>query len=190
MNIGYARISTDNQVMDAQIAALKDAGCEKIFTETASGAKKDRPVLAEVLDYLRPHAEDKLVVFKLDRVARSLPHLIEIMDRLNQNGIEFQSLSEAIDTKTPGGRLLFHVMGAISAFERDLIIERTQAGLKAAREKGRVGGRPKKMTADKVNAVRELLANGIPVKDAAAAVGVSVPTLYRWLPGASRSSVP
>lgn len=186
MNIGYARISTDTQTHGAQIAALTAAGCQKIFTETASGAKRDRPVLTEALEYLRPNADDKLVVFKLDRVARSLPHLIEIMDRLNQNGIEFQSLSEAIDTKTPGGRLLFHVMGAISAFERDLIIERTQAGLKAAREKGRIGGRPKKMTDDKVNAVRELLANGTPVKDAAAAVGVSVPTLYRWLPGSSR----
>lgn len=188
MNIGYARISTDTQVLDAQIAALEAAGCQKIFTEVASGAKKDRPVLAEVLSYLRPHADDKLVVYKLDRVARSLPHLIETMDHLDKHGIEFQSITEAIDTKTPGGRLLFHVMGAISAFERDLIIERTQAGLRAAREKGRVGGRPKKMTDDKANAARELLANGMPVRDAAAAVGVSVPTLYRWLPGASRSS--
>ncbi len=186
MNIGYARISTDTQTHDAQLAALKAAGCEKIFTETASGAKKDRPVLADTLAYLRPHSDDKLVVYKLDRVARSLPHLIEIMDQLNRDGIEFQSLSEAIDTKTPGGRLLFHVMGAISAFERDLIVERTQAGLRAARAKGRVGGRPKKMTEDKVAAVRELLANGTAVRDAAAAVGVSVPTLYRWLPGAQR----
>lgn len=186
MKIGYARISTDTQTHDAQIAALKGAGCEKIFMETASGAKKDRPVLAEALAYLRPHADDKLVVYKLDRVARSLPHLIEIMERLNQDEIEFQSLSEAIDTKTPGGRLLFHVMGAISAFERDLIVERTQAGLRAAKAKGRVGGRPKKMTEDKVKAVRELLANGTAVKDAAAAVGVSVPTLYRWLPGSAR----
>jgi len=190
MNIGYARISTGTQTHDSQITALEAAGCQKIFTETASGARKDRPVLAEALAYLRPHADDKLVVYKLDRVARSLPHLIEIMDRLNQDEIEFQSLSEAIDTKTPGGRLLFHVMGAISAFERDLIIERTQAGLRAAKAKGRVGGRPKKMTDEKMNAVRELLAHGTPVKDAAAAVGVSVPTLYRWLPGASRSSVP
>ncbi len=189
MKIGYARVSTDGQTVDAQIVALNAAGCDKIFTETASGAKKDRPVLAEALAYLRPNAADKLVVYKLDRVARSLPHLIEIMDRLNKHGIEFQSLTEAIDTKTPGGRLLFHVMGAISAFERDLVIERTQAGLKAARAKGRIGGRPRQMTNDKINAVRELLANGTPVRDAAAAVGVSVPTLYRWLPGGSRSSV-
>ena len=122
MNVGYARISTDSQTHAAQIDALKAAGCEKIFTETASGAKKDRPVLAEVLEYLRPNSDDKLMVYKLDRVARSLPHLIQIMERLNRDGIEFQSLTEAIDTKTPGGRLLFHVMGAISAFERDLVV--------------------------------------------------------------------
>lgn len=186
MKVGYARISTDTQSHDGQIAALESAGCEKIFTETASGAKKDRPVLAEVLGYLRPNSDDKLVVYKLDRVARSLPHLIEIMERLSKDGIEFQSLTEAIDTKTPGGRLLFHVMGAISAFERDLVIERTKSGLKAARAKGRIGGRPRQMTEDKISAVRELLASGTAVKDAAAAVGVSVPTLYRWVPGASR----
>jgi len=186
MKIGYARISTDTQTHDAQIAALKAAGCEKVYTETASGAKRDRPVLAEVMEYLRPNADDTLVVYKLDRVARSLPHLIEIMADLNARAIGFQSLTEDINTSTPGGKLLFHIMGAISEFERDLIRERTQTGLKAARAKGRIGGRPRQMTDDKINAVRELLASGTPVKDAAAAVGVSVPTLYRWLPGASR----
>lgn len=187
MKVGYARVSTDAQTHDAQIAALKAAGCERVFTETASGAKKDRPVLAEAMNYLRPSSDDTLVVYKLDRVARSLPHLIEIMDRLKVNNIEFQSITEAIDTNTPGGRLLFHVVAAIAEFERDLIRERTQAGLKAARAKGRIGGRPRQMTDDKIAAVRELLASGVAVKDAAAAVGVSVPTLYRWLPGSSRS---
>jgi len=186
MKIGYARISTDTQTHDAQIAALKAAGCEKIFTEVASGAKRDRPVLAEAMDYLRPDAKDTLVVYKLDRVARSLPHLIEIMESLKADGIEFQSVTEAIDTNTSSGRLLFHICASIAEFERDLIRERTQAGLKAARAKGRIGGRPRRMTDDKINAVRELLATGTPVKDAAAAVGVSVPTLYRWLPGAAR----
>ncbi|WP_370634968.1 recombinase family protein [Cognatishimia sp. MH4019] len=186
MNIGYARISTDTQTHDAQISALKAAGCEKIFTETASGAKRDRPVLAEALKYLRSNSDDKLIVFKLDRVARSLPHLIDTMNDLNEREIGFQSLTEDINTSTPGGKLLFHILGAISEFERDLIRERTQAGLKAARAKGRIGGRPRQMTEDKINAVRELLATGTPVKDAAAAVGVSVPTLYRWLPGTSR----
>lgn len=188
MKIGYARISTDTQSHDGQITALRSAGCEKIFTETASGARKDRPVLAEVMGYLRPDSGDTLVVFKLDRVARSLPHLIEIMDKLKVQGVEFQSVTEAIDTNTSSGRLLFHICASIAEFERDLIRERTQAGLKAARAKGRVGGRPRQMTEEKIAAVRELLASGTAVKDAAAAVGVSVPTLYRWLPGASRSS--
>ncbi|MEP1637254.1 recombinase family protein [Ascidiaceihabitans sp.] len=186
MKIGYARISTDTQTHDAQIAALNAAGCEKIYTEIASGAKRDRPVLAEAMEYLRPNADDTLVVYKLDRVARSLPHLIEIMEQLKASGIEFQSVTEAIDTNTPGGRLLFHVVAAIAEFERDLIRERTQAGLKAAKAKGRVGGRPRQMTEEKINAVRELLSSGTAVKDAAAAVGVSVPTLYRWLPGKGR----
>lgn len=186
MKIGYARVSTDGQTFDAQIASLEAAGCEKIFTEVASGAKRDRPVLADVMEYLRPHAGDTLVVYKLDRVARSLPHLIEIMEQLKTNGIEFQSVTEAIDTNTPGGRLLFHVVAAIAEFERDLIRERTQAGLKAAKAKGRVGGRPRQMTDEKITAVRELLSSGTAVKDAAAAVGVSVPTLYRWLPGSRR----
>lgn len=186
MKVGYARVSTDGQTVDAQIEALKHAGCEKVFTEVASGAKKDRPVLQEVMAYLRSNSDDVLTVYKLDRVARSLPHLIEIMADLNERAIGFQSLTEDINTSTPGGKLLFHIMGAISEFERDLIHERTQSGLKAARAKGRIGGRPRQMTDDKINAVRELLASGTPVKDAAAAVGVSVPTLYRWLPGASR----
>jgi DNA invertase Pin-like site-specific DNA recombinase len=186
MKIGYARVSTDGQTVDAQIEALKNAGCQKIFTEVASGAKRDRPVLSEAMAYLRPQSDDVLVVYKLDRVARSLPHLIEIMNDLSGREIGFQSLSEEINTSTPGGKLLFHIMGAIAEFERDLIRERTQTGLKAARAKGRIGGRPRQMTDDKINAVRELLASGTPVKDAAAAVGVSVPTLYRWLPGASR----
>ncbi len=186
MKIGYARVSTDTQTHDAQVAALKAVGCERIFTEVASGARKDRPVLAEVMAYLRPNSGDTLVVYKLDRVARSLPHLIEIMGHLKSNGIEFQSVTEAIDTNTPGGRLLFHVVASIAEFERDLIRERTQAGLKAARAKGRVGGRPRQMTDDKIKAVRDLIASGTAIKDAAVAVGVSVPTLYRWIPASSR----
>lgn len=184
MKIGYARVSTGDQSVDGQVMALEQAGCRKVFVETASGAKSDRRVLAEVLDYVRP--KDVMVVYKLDRVARSLPHLLEIMDSLKAREIGFQSLTEEINTTTPGGKLLFHLMAAISEFERDLIRERTMHGLKAARAKGRVGGRPRRMTEDKINAVRELLASGTAVKDAAAAVGVSVPTLYRYLPGASR----
>lgn len=186
MKIGYARVSTDGQTVDAQIDALNGAGCEKIFIEVASGAKRDRTVLKEAMAYLRPNSQDVLTVYKLDRVARSLPHLIEIMNDLSASDIGFQSLTEDINTSTPGGKLLFHIMGAIAEFERDLIRERTQFGLKAARAKGRIGGRPRQMTDDKINAVRELLTSGTLVKDAAAAVGVSVPTLYRWLPGSER----
>jgi len=186
MKVGYCRISTDSQSLDSQIDALKSVGCDKIFTEVASGAKRDRPVLAEVMAYLRTNSNDTLVVYKLDRVARSLPHLIEVMERLRAGQIEFQSVTEAIDTNSSGGRLLFHMMAAIAEFERDLIQERTQAGLKAAKAKGRIGGRPRRMTEDKIMAVRELLATGTAVKDAAAVVGVSVPTLYRWLPSTSR----
>jgi DNA invertase Pin-like site-specific DNA recombinase len=138
MKVGYARVSTDTQTVDGQIDALKAVGCDKIFTETASGTRKDRPVLAEVMAYLRANSGDTLVVYKLDRVARSLPHLIEIMENLKSQGIEFQSVTEAIDTNTPGGRLLFHVVGAIAEFEKDLIKERTMTGLKAARAKGRM----------------------------------------------------
>ena len=186
MKVGYCLVSTETQKLDGQIDALKAAGCERMFTEIVSGAKRDRPVLAEALDYLRPNAGDTLVVYKLDRVARRLPHMIEIMDRLKAQGIEFQSVTEAIDTNTPGGRLLFHVVVAISEFERDLIRERTQTGWKAARAKGRIGGRPRRMTEDKINAVRKLLASGVTVKETAEAVSVSVPTLYRWLPGSGR----
>ena len=184
MKIGYARISTDGQTLDAQIGALEAAGCDRIYKEVASGARSDRKVLAEVLDYLRP--SDVLVAYKLDRVARSLPHLIEIMDRLSKSDIGFQSLTEEINTTTPGGRLVFHVMAAISEFERDLIKERTAAGLQAARAKGRIGGRPRKMTADKVEAAKELLASGKAVRDVADMLGISVPTLYRWCPGTAR----
>ncbi|MBF9052046.1 recombinase family protein [Roseobacter sp. HKCCD9010] len=184
MEVGYARVSTADQSVEGQTAALKAAGCERVFTEVASGANKTRPVLAEALEFLRPG--DKLVVFKLDRVARSLPHLIELMDRLKVKDIAFKSLTEEINTTTPGGKLLFHLMAAIAEFERDLIRERTMVGLKAAKAKGRTGGRPRQMTEEKIKAVRTLLANGTAVKDAAQAVGVSVPTLYRHLPGSAR----
>ncbi len=185
MKVGYARVSTGEQSAEAQVAALKAAGCERIFCETASGARRGRPVLAEALSYLRS-GEDILVVTKLDRLARSLPHLIEVMEQLGNADIGFQSLGEEINTTTSGGRLLFHIMGAIAEFERDLIRERTRAGLKAAREKGRIGGRPRVMTDDKVNAARKLLADGVPVRDVAAMFSVSVPTVYRWCPGAER----
>lgn len=184
MKIGYARVSTADQSLDAQTDALKAAGCEKLFVETASGARADRKVLAEALDFLRPG--DVLVVFKLDRVARSLPHLLEIMEELRRREIGFQSLTEEINTTTPGGRLVFHVMAAIAEFERDLIRERTMHGLRAARERGRIGGRPRVMTDEKLQAARKLLDDGTPAREVARMLSVSVPTLYRWIPAAER----
>lgn len=177
MDIGYARVSTQDQNTDAQIDALTNAGCSRVYEEIASGSRRDRPVLAEVLRTVRQG--DTLTVFKLDRVARSLPHLLAIMEHLSSEGVGFRSLTEEINTTTPGGRLVFHVMAAISEFERDLIRERTAAGLKAARARGRTGGRPRKMTAEKIKAAERLLASGTPVRDVADMFSVSVPTLYR-----------
>lgn len=184
MKVGYARVSTTDQNLDAQIDALRASGCEKVFKEKASGARNDRPMLAEALRFVR--RGDVIVATKLDRIARSLPHLLEIMNNLNKEDVGFHSLTEQIDTTTPGGRLVFHVMAAISEFERDLIRERTSAGLRAAKARGRVGGRPRKMTTDKVKAAERLLASGTPVRDVANMFSVSVPTLYRWCPGSAR----
>src|SRR4029434_5299820 len=141
MLIGYARVSTHDQTLALQQDALTQAGCERLFTDTASGAKADRPGLEEALSHIR--SGDTLVVWKLDRLGRSLPHLIETITRLQERGIGFKSLTEQIDTTTSGGKLIFHVFGALAEFERDVIRERTQAGLIAARARGRHGGHPR-----------------------------------------------
>jgi DNA invertase Pin-like site-specific DNA recombinase len=144
MLIGYARISTHEQTLALQQDALHKAGCDRIFTDTASGAKAERKGLEEALRYVRKG--DTLVVWRLDRLGRSLPHLISTMTALEERGIGFKSLTENIDTTTSGGKLIFHIFGALAEFERNLIRERTQAGLTAARERGRIGGRPKALT--------------------------------------------
>jgi DNA invertase Pin-like site-specific DNA recombinase len=181
MDIGYARVSTGEQTLDLQLDALKAAGCGKVYEETASGAKADRPVLEEVLGYLRPG--DTLVVWRLDRLGRSLKHLIEVVAALAERGIGFKSLSEQIDTTTPGGKLIFHVFGALAEFERDLIRERTQAGLAAARARGRLGGRPKKLADPKQLALaRTLYQDGkTDVTTICRTLGISRATLYRSL---------
>jgi len=143
MLIGYARVSTHDQNADLQIDALKAAGCEQVFVETASGGKAGRPVLKAALGALQPG--DSLVVWKLDRLARSLKQLVETLERLQAQGIGLLSLTEAINTASAGGRLVLHMFGAIAEFERTLIRERTLAGLAAARARGRFGGRPRKM---------------------------------------------
>ncbi len=181
MDIGYARVSTGEQTLDLQLDALSNAGCGKVFTETASGTKTDRPVVEEVLAYAR--AGDTLVVWRLDRLGRSLPHLIETVATLRDRGIGFRSLTEQIDTTTPGGKLIFHVFGALAEFERDLIRERTHAGLAAARARGRLGGRPRKLADPKqLELARTLYAGGqADIDTICMTLGISRATLYRVL---------
>ena len=181
MLIGYARISTGDQTLDLQLDALQKAGCEKTSTETASGAKADRVVLAEPLAYLR--AGDTLVVWRLDRLGRSLQHLIETIAQLAERGIGFKSVTEQIDTTTSGGKLVFHVFGALAEFERDLIRERTQAGLRAARARGRTGGRPKVLAEPKKQALAQALYDGgqADVATICKTLGISRATFYRYV---------
>jgi DNA invertase Pin-like site-specific DNA recombinase len=179
MLIGYARVSSESQNPELQIDALKKAGCEKISIDRLSGAKADRPALAEAMEFARKG--DTLVVWRLDRLARSVAHLIDIIAMLETRGVGFASLTETIDTRSSGGRLVLHIFAALAEFERHLIRERTSAGLKAARDRGRVGGRPRVMTPDKVTAARKLIGSGMTAREVATAVGISVPTLYRHL---------
>src|SRR5664279_784631 len=155
--IGYARVSTDDQSAALQEDALKQAGCIRVFTDHASGAKASRPELDKMLDQLRPG--DVVVVWRLDRLGRSLKNLIALVETLADRGVGFRSLSESIDTTTANGRLFFSIMGALAEFERDLIRERTHAGLAAARARGRVGGRPSVMNAKKIATARKLYAS-------------------------------
>src|SRR5690349_21158711 len=181
MDIGYARVSTGEQTLDLQLDALHKAGCGKIYQEMASGAKADRPVLDEALRYLR--AGDTLVVWRLDRLGRSLKHLIAVVAELAERGIGFKSLTEQIDTTTSGGKLVFHVFGALAEFERELIQERTHAGLAAARARGRVGGRPKKLAEPKQLALARALYDGgqTDIATICRTLGISRATLYRAL---------
>ena len=184
--LGYARVSTADQQPQLQVDALERAGCYRVFTETASGARSDRPVLEQVLDQLR--LGDTLVVWKLDRLGRSLRHLVDTVTELAERGIGFRSLQEAIDTTTtPGGKLVFHVFAALAEFERDLIRERTAAGLAAARARGRRGGRPSVMTAHKARVAQEMYRSGqCTVATIATTLGVSRASIYRHVADSSR----
>jgi DNA invertase Pin-like site-specific DNA recombinase len=186
MQIGYARVSTLDQNPQLQTDALTKAGCERIFTDHLSGVRMDRPALAEALNVSRKG--DTLVVWRLDRLARSVAHLIEIIATLESRGVGFASQTETIDTRTSGGRLVLHIFAALAEFERQLIRERTAAGLKAARDRGRVGGRPRLMTGEKLAAARKLIGSGMTAREVSTAVGVSVPTLYRHLGGMADAS--
>lgn len=190
MRVGYARVSTNDQSPELQLEALRRADCTKVFTEKASGGRDDRPELTRVLtDVLR--AGDTLVVWKLDRLARSLKKLIATAEDLRTAGIGLVSLTESIDTTTPGGTLTFHIFGAIAQFERALIRERTTAGLVEARKRGRKGGRPPAMRPNDIVAARALMNEGtLPVRDIARRMGVSVATLYRHTGKRGRPAAP
>ncbi|MGW8957638.1 MULTISPECIES: recombinase family protein [Bacillales] len=180
MLIGYARVSTHDQNLDLQKDALIQAGCKRIFTDVVSGSTSSRSGLDEALDYVREG--DTLVVWKLDRLGRSLKHLIETINILNEEGIAFRSLQENMDTSTSGGKLIFHVFGALAEFEREMIQERTQAGLSAARARGRLGGRPKVMDTTQVSMAKSLMKDpNYSTEDICNTLGVSRATLYRYL---------
>lgn len=180
IDIGYIRTSKKDQNPDLQRRELRAFGCERIFEEQVSSRKADRPELRAALDYCREG--DRIVVWKLDRLGRSLRELIDLVNELAERGVEFVSLRENIDTMTPGGKLVFHVFGSVAEFERDLIRERTMAGLEAARARGRNGGRRRLMDDRQVKMARRMMADrdAVPA-DVAAAFGVSKPTLYRYL---------
>ena len=182
MLIGYARVSTQDQVLDLQTEALQKAGCEKLFEDKISGRLADRPGLTKALEMLRDG--DTLVVWKLDRLGRSVKNLVDLFNELHARGVQFKSLTDSIDTATASGRFFFHVMASLAEMERELTVERTRAGLEVARQLGRKGGRKRQMTESKIASAKKLLANGVPPRDVAKNLGVSVPTLYRWIPAA------
>jgi len=179
MLVGYARVSTDDQNLDLQTDALNSAGCGQLFTDQVSGAAADKAGLSKALAYLREG--DTLVVWKLDRLGRTVKGLVELVDLLKTRGIQFRSLTDGIDTATPAGRFFFHMMAALAEMERDLIRERTNAGLAAARARGRLGGRKPKLDASKLESARTLLAAKVEVGVVAKNLGVSRTTLYRAL---------
>ena len=179
--IGYARVSKDEQNLDLQLDALNAAGVERIFSDKESGAKADRKGLAETLSHLR--AGDVLTVWKLDRLGRNTIQLMMLLNQLHERGVEFKSLTEGIDTTTSFGRFFFTMSAALSQLERDRLIERTKAGLKSAKARGRTGGRRPKLSPDQVEMAKGLLASGKTPRDVAKAFGVGRSTLYRYVPG-------
>lgn len=180
MKVGYARVSTYDQNLALQLDALEQAGCKQIYQDQISSMKADRPGLQDALAYLR--ADDTLVVWRLDRLGRSLRHLIEMVNGLEEKGIGFQSLQESIDTTTSGGRLVFHIFGALAEFERNLIQERTQAGLQAARARGRKGGRPKALDETKTALLYQLYdEKRHSIKEMCDILGICKSTLYAYL---------
>lgn len=180
MLVGYARVSTEDQNLDLQLDALQQAGCEKVFRDEMSGAKTERPGLSAALAFVR--SGDTLVVWRLDRLGRSLKDLIARVEELQQRGVAFRSLHENIDTGSPSGKLQFHIFSALAEFERDLIRERTLAGLKAARARGKFGGRKRSMTPEKVKLAARLMQDpAVSVAEICRTLRVSRATLYRYV---------
>lgn len=184
--LGYARVSTSEQDVRGQHDELEVAGCRRVWTDVASGALATRPQLAALLDYAK--SGDTIVVCRLDRLGRSLRHLVATVTELGERGVGVRSLHEQLATDTAAGRLAFHVFGALAEFERDLIRERTQAGLAAARARGRRGGRPTAMTAERLRAAQRMQDDGETVTTIAEVLGVSRATIYRHLPQDNRTS--
>jgi len=180
MLIGYARVSTHDQTLHSQRDALQKAGCEQIFTDQVSGTKVERKGLSEALSHLR--SGDTLVVWRLDRLGRSLRHLIDTITELHKRGVGFKSLQENIDTTTSGGKLVFHIFGALAEFEREIIRERTRAGLDSARSRGKVGGRPKALTPKQVQMLSNMAADKfLAVADICKTLGIGRTTFYRYV---------
>jgi DNA invertase Pin-like site-specific DNA recombinase len=179
MIIGYARVSTIDQNLNMQLDALVKYGCERIYEEKMTGSKKDRPKLAEMMTILRPG--DKVVIYKLDRISRSTKHLIDLSEYFNNRGVEFVSIEDSIDTSTPMGRFFFRILASIAELERDIISERTKAGLSSARERGRKGGRPK-ISKNKIDlAIKMYNSRQYSIKEIIRASGISQATLYRYI---------
>ena len=186
MKIGYARVSTIDQSLNPQTDPLSEAGCEKLFTDVASGARTQRPGLDKAISFCRKG--DTLVVWKLDRMGRSISHLIETVQSLEKKGVGFQSLTEKIDTNTASGRLVFHLFGALAEFERDLIRERVQAGLKSARARGRKGGRPP-LSEETISMAQALMADkSLSIKQICERLGIGRSTLYKYAGNAHKKT--
>lgn len=183
MHVGYARVSTCEQSLNLQKEALVQANCQRVYEDYISGLRENRPGLNKALEQLREG--DTFVVWKLDRLGRSVKGLIEFVADLEKNKVHFKSLTDHIDTSTPAGRFFFHVMASLAQMERELIVERTRAGLEVAKQRGRIGGRKRLMTNSKIESAKQLLVNGLPPKEVAKNLGISIPTLYRWIPASS-----
>lgn len=183
MLVGYARVSREDQNLELQLQALQKAGCDRIFSDKKSGAQKARKGLEDALSHLRTN--DTLIVWKLDRLGRTVKQLVDLVADLESRDINFKSVTDGIDTTTTAGRFFFHVMASLSQMERELIAERTKAGLEAAKKLGRNGGRRRIMTDSKMRSARKLLRSGMLPREVADDLGISLATLYRWIPAAA-----